>query len=287
MANPPGARSSPDELDRVAASIRPSWEQDDPPFSNGNRTLNQAEWDAIKASGSIPPAPPLPTGLNGHLSEPPRAMPPASIPPPAQGATSVPPGSFPPPAPTGFDSVPPPAPRARPAQKQAPEHVQRARASLASYTDEFPGQKKSKAGIFVVLGLVAAGIIGFVAFKASSGGGEATPGATSGGATTTSVTSPPPNNTARADIPPPPPPTTPPVETVAPTAAAQAPTPPPEPAHTAAPVPTHASASVHAAPRAQTAPPAKSPARSAAAPPAPAKTSNKSGSGGIVRDVPF
>lgn len=295
------ARPSVEDLERFAAAIRPSWELEEPPFSLTSRTLSVSDWEAIRgAAPSVRAVPDPPSAPALPPPAPSGALPPASLPPPEVGATSVPPiasvpaqSAAPPEASVASPSFPPP-PRVPTIEGSSPSLAppRLANPSLTSLSDAFPAQK-SKKGLYVGL-VIAAGIAaaGVFAFSASPDDATADDPKTTTAPPGTLATEPRAPSGREDDIPAPPPPAAPqpretteplraasPTTTTKPTRATNAASTRHTPAQNA-----HVSGS-QAALRPPVATP-KAPPRATTAAPAP-KPSNKSGSGGIVRDVPF
>ncbi len=312
------ARLTPEEAERLAAMFRPSWEFDEAPFT-GAGSLSPSEIQALQGGGvrsdvrtaaATAMAPPVTNGTHaatpGHEPEnsvvidrsitaadlPSNAAQPAG--PSKAGAKTImgglqaplaPPPSEPPapppPAPVSKPVSRPPAPDFRvgpPVSTRSPASVRQA----IQIDEPVTYPRKSRKGLFIGMGAVAAVLAAVGIYVATSGGEKQAPAAASTAATEkptedklSAVPPPPPATTTVDPTPPAPPP--PPVQTTAaaapPPAAVQppvapvtalpvAPTPPPQPHYAAAPPP-----------------PRPAPV---AAPPRP-----KKGGQTIVRDVPF
>lgn len=316
------ARLTPEEADRLAAMFRPSWEFDEAPFT-GAGSLSPSEIQAlqgggvradVRAAAATAVAPPVTNGT--HAASPAhepensvvidRSITAADLPPsPAQPAGAAKSGAktimgglqapvAPPPEATAPPAPVPAAPVSKPVSRPpAPDFrvgppVARSPASVrqAIQIDEpvaYP--RKSRKGLFIGVGAVAAVLVTVGIYAATSGGEKQAPGA----ATTTaaekptadklSAVPPPPPATTVADPTPPAPPPPPAQTTVA---ATPPPAPPPPPV-----------APVTALPVAPTPPPPPPQPHYAAAPPPPrpapvaAPARPKKGGQTIVRDVPF
>jgi hypothetical protein len=296
-----GAGLTPDEADRLASTIRPSWELDDAPFT-GPGTLSADDLQALQGggihpavravahdgssrshatNGSHPPAPATPSrepessvildpALAAELLSPdprpaPSGRPATTVMGLAAVLPSVAPGEAAPATTSPLQRPPTPRRPVAPPFHILPPGPVRARAATLSPEEAHP--RKPKTAFWVALGLAGLAMIGLVAWiAASSGRPDSAPAPSS--ATTAS------GDKAAALLPATPPAETPaPAAEPAPTATAPAPI-APVPARDlpqAAPIP------AHAAPAA--------PPRLNYAVPRPA--GKPKGAQTIVRDVPF